>query len=392
VRFFKFGVRAYRPKIAEEYYDWRDRRGTLLKGPCRELQADLALDRDITALVASGTGLLLLRDGRLLKLFDSMGYIFGMTVLSGRVYLLHLVQVEGNYKHTEETYRRSEIYSLPIDEIMAAQPGDSLRPRREYREKGVLYSYCNAHGGLLYVVDYLGRLSVFEPDADGHLDDGRVRHVMANRHFDGSPLRRYAYTHFNTVSVAGDRVFLGAHGRRAHSGQFSGIYTLGTNLDPASLAHVATPFVHAHDTLVGDGDLYSCDSRNGTLVKNGAKLFVDRSGFMRGLSVLDDRILVGLSVNRNRRGDRNRETAGENQLIQLNAQGRETARAGIRSSQIYRILTLSEPDRTVSSVVAPDRAALTPDPDALMAAGEARDVASYYGDETPPFEGKVKDY
>jgi hypothetical protein len=392
IRFFQFGYRAYRPRIAEEKFHYRERRNRLLRGPCRLLQENLGFKGSHTALVSSGTGLLIMRDNRLYKAFDSMGYIFGMTVIGDRVYLLHLVQVEGNYKHSEETYRRSEIYSARIEDLKALEPGQHLDIRREHTEKRVLFSQCNSHGGKLYVVDYLGRLSVYGINDDGTLDHDHARHVMVNRHFNGAPLRYYAYTHFNCVSVSGDKVVLGAHGRKAHSGQFSGFFTIDLDLDPESIAYVPTPFVHAHDMLVAGQDIVACDSRNGVLVRNGEKLHVDAAGFMRGLSITAEGYLVGISVKSDRRSDRNKETTGGNHIIELAADGSVLSRASLLGSQIYDILELERPDLTVSQFADTPGQTTCPDLAKVLGQSAARDTATYYDGEDPPFHGTIKDY
>lgn len=383
VRFFQFGYRAYRPRFAELRFDYLNARGGLLRGHCSAFQDGLDVDKDLVALVSTGRGLMLLRQGRLHRLFRCMGYIFGMTLLGDRVYFLHLVQVEGNYKHSEETYRRSEIYSFALSDALSIQDGQKLSIRREYTELGVLYSYCNASDSALYVIDYLGRLSVFGLASDGRLDRQTVRHVMINRHINGAPLRHYAYTHFNAVSVAGQKVFMGAHGRKANSGQFSGMFTIDRSLDPGSIGYTPTPFVHAHDGLVANGDLYFCDSRNGALVRNGERVYVNTSGFMRGLSVMKDRLLVGISLNSDRRAARNRETKGANLLVLLDRDGNVLHEMRTNTAQIYRTLVLSEPDYTVSSFASETES--TPDLTRILASSPARDVATYYGATLPPY-------
>jgi hypothetical protein len=388
LRFFQFGYRAYLPRFVEQKYHYLDRRNRLFRGPCSTLTQDLGLGRDLVAVISTGTGLLLMREGRLDKVFDSMGNMFGLTLLAGRVYMLHVVQAEGNYKHSEESYRRSEIYSVPVEQLVNLAPGEHLELRREHSELRVLYAYCNSHDGKLYAVDYLGRLSVFEVDGDGRLNHESARHVMINRHLDGAPLRYYAYTHFNSVSVTSDKVILGAHGRKAHSGQYSKVHTIDLDLDPASIRHMPTPYVHAHDMMVARGDFYACDSRNGVLIHNGKRLFVDPGGFMRGLSVLEDGYLVGQSVKSDRRSDRNRVSASGNQVVRLDRNGDVVAKADLMGSQVYNILTLSETDYSMSST----SEGRCPDIAGLLAASESRDVATYYGDETPPFHQRIGEY
>ena len=392
IRFFQFGYRAYRPRFAELKYKYSVRRDRIFRGVCELVGKDVGLSNDLVALLATGTGLMLMRHNTLYRLCESMGYMFGMTILGNRAYLLHLIQTEGNYKHTEETFRQSEIYSIPVDQLMQVQIGDRLDLRREYSEQRVLYSHCNTYDGRLYVIDYLGRLSVFEVDEDGRLDVAGARHVMMNRHLDGTPLRNYAYTHYNSISIAGNKIFVGAHGRKAHSGQFSSVYSIDLDLDPASIRFFPTPFVHAHDMLIANGDFYACDSRNGILIRNERRLFVDREGFMRGLSVLKDRCLIGQSVKSDRRGDRNREVISGNQLVELDKDGAILGRAELFSSQIYSLMVLSEPDYTVSVFGAGDETQEAPDVAAIMASGEACDVVTYYSDETPPFHGNIRDY
>jgi hypothetical protein len=392
IRFFQFGYRAYRPRFTELKYDRLARRNRLFRGPCSIVNETLGLRSDLTALISTGTGLLLMRDGKLYKIFDSIGNMFGMTIIADRVYLLHVIQSEGNYKHSEETYRRSEIYSVALADVLSIQPGQHLEMRRELSETRVLYAYCNAYDGRLYAVDYLGRLSVFGVDADGRLDHEGARHVMINRHLDGSPLRYYAYTHFNSVSITGDKIILGAHGRKAHSGQFSGVHTISHDLDPASIRHIPTPYVHAHDMMIADGDFYACDSRNGVLIRNGDKFFVDHGGFMRGLSVLEDGYLVGQSVKSDVRADRNRQSASGNQITHVGRNGEVLAKANLFGSQVYNILVLSEPDLTVSSLAPADKSAVAPDIAERLARSASRDVVIYYEGETPPFHQRIGEY
>ncbi len=66
------------------------------------------------------------------------------------------------------------------------------------------------------------------------------------------------------------------------------------------------------------------------------------------------------------------------------------ARAGLKGSQIYRILALSERDATVSSNSM--RPEAMPDLLAILAGSESRDTATYYGGEDPPFHGTVRPY
>jgi len=376
---FRFGYRAYVPFFAEQKYRYLDHRNQLLQGPCSVLTEDLGLGRGLFCLIATGTGLLLVREGRLEKVFDSMGNIFGLTLLAGRIYINHVIHAEGNYKNTEESYRRSEIYSVSVEQLANLAPGEHLEVRRELSETGVLYAYCNSHNGKLYSVDYLGQLSVFEVDQEGRIDHAGARSCMINRHLDGSPLHHYAYTHINCVSVTSDKVILGAHGRKAHTGQFSKIYTIDLDLDPASIRYTSTPYVHAHDVLIAGGDFYACDSRNRALIRNGEKLFVDSTGFLRGLSVLEDGYLVGHSIRSTRRSERNRESAFHNQIVRLDRKGKLVARATLTSSQVYNLLVLSETDFTVSSTAEDN----CPDIAGLLSGSESCDVATYYGGETP---------
>ena len=351
--FLAYGYRAYQPLIASLRFRRNERKGTLLAGCCRSVPRIHDFTTDHVVLVATGTGLLLARRSSVYKLFDSIGYIFGMTIVGSRVFFLHLVQVEGNHKHSEETYRRSEIYSASLDDILRIEPEDKLQVVREYSEEGVLYSFCNSWGNTVYAIDYLGRLSLFEVNPDGSLDTAGAKHFMVNRHFDRSPLISYSYTHFNSVSVHGDTVFLGAHGRKAWTGRFSGIYCVSKELREETLRYIPTPFVHSHDTIVVGGDLYVCDSKNSALVRNDRRLFVAEGAFMRGLSIAENDIIVGLSGTKRNRRDRNQETESENVIVFLNRDGVENQKAVFRSSQIYNnLLLISEDDYSVSELAA----------------------------------------
>ena len=351
--FIKFGLTAYGPLFAARRYRRLDRSGKLLTGRCHQIQIIDNFDPTLTLIISTGTGLLLLRNGYLYKLLSSMGYIFGSTIANGRFYFLHLIQFEGNYRHTEETFRRGEIYSVAISDILEINAGQRLHYRREYSEPDLLYAQCDSTGDHLYCVDYRGRLSKFPFAKNGSLDIAGAKHVMLNRAADGTPLVKYSYTHFNSISVKGDRVVIGAHCRKAWTGQFSKIYTIPATLDVDAIQIHQTRHIHAHDVTVARNTLFTNDSKNHRITVNKKPFFnledAMQPMYLRGLSVLKDRVLVGASLRSEDRKARNRERARINAICMLDNTGKIIQKVELNASQIYAILTLSERDYTIST-------------------------------------------
>ena len=384
-RFFQFGYNAYRSLISKYRFEAAMKKNRAIWGECRTIHEAVDMPKDLTVAISSGAGLFLLRNGMVYKLFNSMGYIFGLTTIGERLYFLHLFHADGNSRHSAESYRCSEIYSTPIEDLVNVQPGQKLEVRRELSQEGVLYSYCNTQKGKLYAIDYLGKLSVFEIGRDGIVNVSSASHFMVNRHFDGSPLLQYAFTHFNSLSVVAGTIYLGGHGRKAQTGRFSGIYSVSDDLDPETLDYQATPFVHSHDTIVANRDLYVCDSKNVVLTRNGRKILVRGQGFMRGLSIMENRLLLSLSSYHERRQDRNSEKKNENSLILLEPNGKVLSEVKIKCAQIYNTLVISEPDYSVSAASQMQNGDASVDIERLLHLGEARSVSDYYGNTSPPF-------
>jgi len=109
------------------------------------------------------------------------------------------------------------------------------------------------------------------------------------------------YRHFNSVFSSRDTIYVVAHNQSAKTGRTSEIFVL----DPEwrLLRVIPTESGSAHNVCEIDGELWHCDSRGGSLVKDGDPVFREPGLFTRGLAVNQDHILVGGSVH-TRREDR----------------------------------------------------------------------------------------
>ncbi len=109
------------------------------------------------------------------------------------------------------------------------------------------------------------------------------------------------YRHFNSVFSSRDTIYVVAHNQSAKTGRASEIFVL----DPEwrLLRVLPTESGSAHNVCEIDGELWHCDSRGGSLVRDGEPVFREPGLFTRGLAVNQDHVLVGGSVH-TRREDR----------------------------------------------------------------------------------------
>lgn len=157
------------------------------------------------------------------------------------------------------------------------------------------------------------------------------------------------YCHFNSVFATPDQVFLVAHNQTKKTGRSSEIYRLDREL--RHLEVLATRSGAAHNVALIQGDLWHCNSLEGTLVVGECPVFQDRRYFTRGLAVNERHVLVGGSEFA-KRSDR---AASSGVVVALNRSFEEVGRFRLRGcGDVYEIRFL-EQDLCMSGTGSGDR-------------------------------------
>jgi hypothetical protein len=145
------------------------------------------------------------------------------------------------------------------------------------------------------------------------------------------------YCHFNSIFWSAKNIFLVAHNQTKKTGRLSEIYRLDHRWKLLEI--IATKSGAAHNVVLIKGELWHCNSLEGTLVLGEGAAYQDRHYFTRGLAVNDRHVLVGGSEF----AERNSRACSSGVVMVLNRSFEEVERFKlVRCGDVYEIRFLQK--------------------------------------------------
>jgi hypothetical protein len=294
---------------------------TLNVNPPYDPVVEIRMDPDIQGLapflVGTQTGLVLIREGRAVRLLG--GSVYGIAPEPvGKAWCV--------FQRIPESFGRLIRYDIQSGQIhqmagflsTGVHQIDFVRGRLAvmdtYNNRIVFY---NTKGRIL------GRVW-----PEGRLDDGRAS---------------INYKHFNSIFSSGQSIFIIAHNQSAKTGKSSDIYELDTAWN--TVGKISTESGSAHNIVLMDEKLWHCDSNGGTLVVDREPVFEEAGLFTRGLAVNEEHILIGGST----LAEREDRASTDGHIIVLNRRFNKESRIVLKGSGGVHELRFLEHDLGLSS-------------------------------------------
>jgi len=219
-------------------------------------------------LIGTGSGLLLINRCKIKRLFGGQSY--GITksknkflVHQDMVHFSRIISIENNFDNIDDKISYSILSTLNTTKIHQID-------------------YYDKH---LYICDTINnRIIIY------NLATERFKYFYPNgKLYDGSDSSNYM--HINSVFINDEKINILAHNKTTKSNKPSQIWTYNNkNMEFINKVDIG---VNCHNIVIHKGDLYYCDSMNGTLVKNNDIVFSNSDYFTRGLAITDDYIFLG---------------------------------------------------------------------------------------------------
>lgn len=196
----------------------------------------------------------------------------------------------------------------------------------------------NVHRGI-HQIDFINNSLVITSPEEGVVIEYKSfpDNITPNRHILGTPKE-----HFNSLYAYGDKILFLAHNQSLKTKAKSKI--LVTNKKFKKINVLQTIGECCHNIYRDKSNIITCDSINGRVIINN-KPALENMGFVRGLSIADDYVIIGSSS----RADDGKNRRGLGSVGVYTKDLKELSRIYINKTQVYEIRRVDKKDYCLSN-------------------------------------------